>query len=241
MVQVFDGFMEEIEKRRRNMLNIRKSFIVTGTVLCVSLGMLCGCQSVGKMVGSAIEHAAPKETESESRELDPFNRIDVSLAVGSVNLIQGDSYGIDISRTENCKIISKVKDDTLKIRYEMQDNKSGSATLTIKAPKDASLKTAGIDLDVGDVSVRDLSIKELTVKQATGDCEITDCKADKINVKGDVSGVDISGAPKDAAYFLAADVGTIDVRGKKKESPYQKDGGKKSINVEVSVGDITVE
>ena len=162
------------------MLNIRKSFIVTGTVLCVSLGMLCGCQSVGKMVGSAIEHAAPKETESESRELDPFNRIDVSLAVGSVNLIQGDSYGIDISRTENCKIISKVKDDTLKIRYEMQDNKSGSATLTIKAPKDA-------------------------------------------------------------AYFLAADVGTIDVRGKKKESPYQKDSGKKSINVEVSVGDITVE
>ena len=221
--------------------NRRKSFIVTGAVLCVSLAALCGCQSAGKMVESVIQHAVKEETESESHEFDSFNGIDASMAVGSVNLIQGDSYSIDISRTENCKIISKVKDKTLKIRQEMQDDKAGSATLTIKIPGDASLKSVDVDLDVGNFSANGLSIKKLVVNQATGDCEITGCEADKINVEGDVSNVAISDSSEDATYSLSTDVGSIEVDGKEKDTPYKKDGGKKSITVDVSVGDITVE
>ena len=169
-----------------------KRIIASGMAIGLSLGMLCGCSSVQKAVKMVMENVSQEETETESRDLGEFESIDISIAVGGINLEQGDSWHLDISRTENCQITSDITAGTLKIGQEILDDEGGSATITVTVPKDTSLKIASIGLDVGDFSAGKLSVKELTVKQATGDCRINSCVVDTIDVKCNVGDVNIS-------------------------------------------------
>ena len=79
--------------------------------------------------------------------------------------------------------------------------------------------------------------------QATGDCRMNSCDVDNINVKCNVGDVIISGrgSLQDTACSLSTNVGAIIINDEEEESPYSKDGSAKSIAVEVSVGDITIE
>ena len=237
--------------------------IMAAVALWMVLLSLCGCQGVTKGIQIVTSEAQKAETERTEQALDPFEQVSVDLGVANITFIQGSAYHLSLSKTADYPISYAVQGDKLAIASDSSKViNSFSATLTITVPKEAVLKNVTVATGVGDFSASDLSIDQLTVKQgvgsfsaknlsstdlrvevATGDCEISNCEVTHMNVDGSVGDVLIEnvGTAQDTSYSLSADVGSIEVDGEKKKSPYKEGEGERSITVNVSVGDITIQ
>ena len=220
-----------------------RKYAVTGMALFLSIGVLSGCGKITSLVKDSVTNL--EETENEEQELDEFKDVTIDLECADITIKRGESYHLNISRTENYKLSTKVDDKKLEIHSaEDVSGKNGySATVTINVPKDTELNDMKINLGVGDFSLKGITAAKLNDTQAVGDLMIKKCDIADTRIKADVGDVlfENSNSLDNTTYSLTTDVGTIKFFGERKDSPCETGAGDKTVNVKISVGDISME
>ncbi|MCH4193581.1 MAG: DUF4097 domain-containing protein [Butyrivibrio sp.] len=206
-------------------------------------------------------------TKPSAKEgLDPFTSISTDVSVMDLTISRGDGYAISYSASEKLVPQYSVQNGVLKITQRsggvsLFGIHSDHCKVTLTVPRDAQLERVETDSDVGDttlsglnlrssslqsdtgdISVKDSALGQTEISTDTGDISLTDCTFSKADVSSDVGDMDVK-TDMDLGSWqldLSTSVGTVNVNGDERGKEYTQSGTAGALEVEGSVGDVTV-
>lgn len=200
-----------------------------------------------------------------------FTSIDLNVDLGTVTIVAGDDYGVDIRAWgEGYEVDHWYSGDTLTI--ESTDSGSVLPTdcgseITVYVPADVWLESLHVDLDLGDLTLSGLNLEyaeiDLDLGSLTGEAlTVTtafqvDADLGEVNLYGDLGeyvyiSADLGsvqlGLSKPASEYcweLSADLGSVTVDGRNQHTNNGNEVtggyGNRTIEVDASLGSITVD
>lgn len=152
-----------------------------------------------------------------SRELEPFERIVVTVDMADISFQWADDYGLDLFWYQDRAMTYEVVDGVLtveSVETSRLDNRYGKGDVIIYLPESAKLEGVTLTADMGDIDINALDMKYLTIHADMGDIFVTDCTvAESLIVTSDMGDISVTDCTIPKSLVASTDMGSIDLSG----------------------------
>lgn len=215
--------------------------VILGVVatLCIFIGMIIHSSGTKLILGPGISLNFDKvilksKGASEQLKFEGFDKISMDIAIGDIEIRQGDDYGVEIEYNGVMEPDVGLRDNVLEITQ--QSIKLGinlrpdmKCRIKITIPKDALLESVIINDALGDVEIKEVDTKVLEISADLGDVKINDARIEKIDIDSALGNVELRDMKAVAADIDAA-MGDI-----------RFEGSFDTLEADAAMGDIRVE
>lgn len=148
--------------------------------------------------GEVIEVVSDTKTSEMIHKQEALNNVkalDISVDAMDVNILLGDTYGIDVTYRKDIKVNYKMDGKTLVVEQEDHINwnqfdmgyKRG--TVNIYIPKESQLDYVDIEMGMGSNEIKDVQIKELNLECGLGEAVLKNVAVDKAYIEGGLGSI----------------------------------------------------
>lgn len=148
--------------------------------------------------GEVIEVVSDTNTSEMIHKQEALNNIkalNISVDAMDVNILLGDTYGIDVTYRKDIKVNYKMDGKTLVVEQEDHINwnqfdmgyKRG--TVNIYIPKESQLDYVDIEMGMGSNEIKDVQIKELNLECGLGEAVLKNVAVDKAYIEGGLGSI----------------------------------------------------
>ncbi|MCH7323255.1 DUF4097 domain-containing protein [Solibacillus sp. MA9] len=182
---------------------INRLKLIAGSMIAIGIVFtIIGFASGGRwfiLVDSAGFHVPSEQSLiSQSYELEAFKNIIVTNEHADIEIIQSDSFSLELSTYKMTDVMYSVKGDTLTVESNNQKNNAmtlgvgpfKTPSIKIYVPKDALLSNITLKSSFGDVNLQQLNYEQLNLDVRHGDISFNNIKAghtEIINAFGDIT------------------------------------------------------
>lgn len=205
----------------------------------------------------------------ELDELDAFDTIDIDVDLGDITIQAGDRYGLELDwwgsgyELAYANEAGKLEIWSREVGFGGLSADGWGGEITVTVPYDQLLKELTVDSDLGDITITQVDVETADMTLDLGSLSGDELSVSRsLTVDADLGEVALSGnltgetvitadlgsvllmldAPKDRySYDLQVDLGDISVDGTKFQETVTGGNGENYIEVEASLGDITIQ
>ncbi|MEG0260048.1 MAG: DUF4097 family beta strand repeat-containing protein [Lysinibacillus sp.] len=171
---------------------IAGSMIVTGIVLAI-IGFASGGKWSITLDRTGFQVPDEGTLETKSYELDAFTSINIVNDYGDIEILQSDSYALEIKSIATTDITYEVKDGTLTVKAKKLREKpltigvwqSEFPSIKVYIPKDAKLANIVLETSFGDVKMQQLNYEQLNLFADYGDIAFKNITAGQTEITQD--------------------------------------------------------
>ncbi|WP_274308112.1 DUF4097 family beta strand repeat-containing protein [Solibacillus daqui] len=205
---------------------INRLKLIAGSMIAIGIVFtIIGFASGGRwfiLVDSSGFHVPNEQSLiSQSYELEAFENIIVTNKHADIEIIQSDSYSLELSTYKMTDVMYSVKGDTLTVESNSQKNNAmtigvgpfKTPSIKIYVPKDALFSNITLKSSFGDVNLQQLNYEQLNLDVRHGDISFNNIKAghtEIINAFGDITLQQFTSA----SLIVESEHGDIEVDGK---------------------------
>ncbi|MDL2310576.1 DUF4097 domain-containing protein [Peptostreptococcaceae bacterium OttesenSCG-928-C18] len=181
--------------KSKKALIISSIFIVIGLIICVIAFSISGLSSFsfdsrfgnvlfnnnGANVNSYIGKGGNTITQSEIKELDSFNRLNINLNYANLNIKKSEDEKFKLEviyKNDNSKIKYEIKNNTLSVEdiYNHKVKHNNRNEITIYLPTNVELEHFNSYCDLGETKIDSLNAKNIKIENNMGSIKITNSK-----------------------------------------------------------------
>jgi len=226
-----------MESKKTNFVKISLILMLVGIVLMV-IGFLLGPKSGIYLYKNGISFDDRELVTIKESDLDIFTSIDISSNYSNIEIIESDSYGLEIRTIDNVKW--SIENDSLKIDYSKKSIKKffsldlsnffrENEYIKVYLPKGALLDSLKIDADAGNININNIPINDIYIDSDFGDITINNLKTINMSVANNAGNLTCKKIDAEQ-IILNSDFGDMSL----------KDINTNSINIESNAGNVTL-
>lgn len=236
------------------------TLITGGTMIVMGLGLTAVGAAVGvKTIGSFDEfylwennmnefsqNTQPTSINGSSREaksysLEAFDTLEVDIDAGTMEIIEGNEWSLEIERVDSKYFNYENKNKKLKIDYNLgrkknlfnwkswkNNNRDEKFLLTV--PKGTKLEEMDLEFGITHIGVNGLTIKEVDISSGVGEIILENCTIEDLSVNGGVGQIIGNGLKVTKSTTINSGVGEIILEGEFKGN-IEIDGGVGSVQL----------
>lgn len=180
--------------------------------------------------------------ETKLHQLESFSSLDMDIAFGDIEIIEGDSFELEIKNIPEESYTIEMKDGTLHITSRMKEHKGYSLfsgfqnlnyKLTLRIPVEGEYESFLLHASMGDISLNNIITKNLQITQDMGDVHVED-----VEVRGDSTIINRMGDIK----FYGSSLGGLRVNNEMGDIKLVLQGSEEeySYDLSTSMGDVKI-
>lgn len=180
--------------------------------------------------------------ETKLHQLESFSSIDMDIAFGDIEILEGDSYQLEVKNIPEENYTIEVVDETLHITSRMKEHKNYSLLsgfqnlnykLTLRIPMKGEYEGFLLHSSMGDISLSNVITKDLQITQDMGDVHVQD-----VEVRGDSTIINRMGDIK----FYGSSLGKLSVNNEMGDIKMvlQRSEEEYSYDLSTSMGDVKI-